>query len=313
MSAPALAVMYHYVRADDRQRWPGLFPLEPREFEAQLDFLEHFGDIVGPETFGVGTPERPQILLTFDDGTRDHYTQVFPILRQRGLVGLFGVMSGPTVDRHMPAVHLAHAVLSSIPDEEVWSRLGARFSQSRLGNTTESKALYVYDEPLRARIKFTLNFGLRTDESAAFLQSCLEERGELDALLDAWYLTDDQIREMHRAGMRFAVHAHHHLAYQSPASSFYDRELRPCATWLADLTGSDPVDYIAAFGGSNAHDDNPRELEALLTQQGYRRAFLTEKGVENAPLKGLFCKRVDSAELPPRQSAACLDGLLVEA
>ena len=91
--------MYHYVRPSAA----GLpyFPfLSLADFERQLDdFAESYG-FVGREDFvrwAEGGPAPEGVLLTFDDGLRDHAEFVLPALRARGLFGLFYVSSGPAM------------------------------------------------------------------------------------------------------------------------------------------------------------------------------------------------------------------------
>ena len=49
--------------------------------------------------------------LTFDDGLRDHRDFVLPVLRQRGLFGLFYVASGPAITGRILDVHKAQIAL----------------------------------------------------------------------------------------------------------------------------------------------------------------------------------------------------------
>lgn len=96
-------LMYHYVselppNADAIRR--GL-TVEPALFEAQLQYLRDRGyqtvflrDIIETLDTGKPLPEKP-IVLTFDDGYKDAYTIVFPLLQEYGFVGEFFVLSTP--------------------------------------------------------------------------------------------------------------------------------------------------------------------------------------------------------------------------
>jgi peptidoglycan/xylan/chitin deacetylase (PgdA/CDA1 family) len=96
-------LMYHYVEelppnADSLRR--GL-TVTPDRFEAQLQYLAEAGyhtiTLVDLHRYlfeGIPLPEKP-IILTFDDGYRDAYTIVFPLLQQYGFVGTFFVLATP--------------------------------------------------------------------------------------------------------------------------------------------------------------------------------------------------------------------------
>lgn len=90
-------LMYHHIEdpppnADPIRRD---LSVSPREFKRQLRYLKQEGyesitlnDLVLFLTVGKPLPPKP-IILTFDDGYRDAYTQAFPLLRRFGFVGTF--------------------------------------------------------------------------------------------------------------------------------------------------------------------------------------------------------------------------------
>ncbi len=72
----------------------------PADFSAQLDYLQCAGyaTITMSQLFdameGRGALPEKAIILTFDDGYSDHYTQAFPALTQRGMSGAFAIITG---------------------------------------------------------------------------------------------------------------------------------------------------------------------------------------------------------------------------
>jgi peptidoglycan/xylan/chitin deacetylase (PgdA/CDA1 family) len=87
-------IMYHYVRDLRRSRFPNLKGLETDRFREQIAYIKkHYSVISGDELLAAAEarswdtlPPSP-LLLTFDDGYVDHFTQVFPILRGAGISG----------------------------------------------------------------------------------------------------------------------------------------------------------------------------------------------------------------------------------
>lgn len=72
----------------------------PADFSAQLDYLRCAGytTISMAQLFdaiaGRGAlPEKP-VILTFDDGYSDHYTEVFSLLRAHNMTGSFAIITG---------------------------------------------------------------------------------------------------------------------------------------------------------------------------------------------------------------------------
>jgi len=96
-------LMYHYVSElppnPDRYRLD--LTVLPENFKAQLQYLAEAGyhtitltDLYLHLTQGYPLPEKP-IVLTFDDGYRDAYEVVFPLLLDYGFTGTFFVLATP--------------------------------------------------------------------------------------------------------------------------------------------------------------------------------------------------------------------------
>ncbi|MCS7055258.1 MAG: polysaccharide deacetylase family protein [Thermoflexales bacterium] len=96
-SARVPILMYHYISEPppgaDRYRINLSVP--PQDFERQLQYLAANGyttislyDLYAHLTVGSPLPPKP-VVLTFDDGHRDHYEHAFPLLRKYGMRGTF--------------------------------------------------------------------------------------------------------------------------------------------------------------------------------------------------------------------------------
>jgi peptidoglycan/xylan/chitin deacetylase (PgdA/CDA1 family) len=296
-------VMYHYVRPAGAAT--GSVPLTPEAFERQLDLLT---EAFGPRDFR----------LTFDDGTRDHYDVVFPILRARGLTALFGVLSGPAAGEPMPNVHLVHYLLATVAPDEILCRLIQHFGEAQLGAPADAAKTYPRDAAARARTKFALNFHLSHDDARGFLLEQAKNSGpSIRRLTRDAYITAEQIQEMAEAGMQFAVHGHLHRPLALPASrdraalaaraaAYYDEEIEPCERWLADLLGFRPTEYIVPFGAAGTCSAARAALADVLRERGYACGYLTRTPEPDED--PFWHGRIDCADLP--SSAAELLALI---
>ncbi len=96
-------LMYHYIsplpaNADVYRR---NLTVAPELFEAQLQYLPEQGyqtvtlfDVYDALATGRPLPEKP-IVLTFDDGYKDAYTDALPLLQKYGYVGIFFLLATP--------------------------------------------------------------------------------------------------------------------------------------------------------------------------------------------------------------------------
>lgn len=84
-SRGATFLSYHSVAEEG----PAFLTVSPQLFESQLEVLERLEMATGGlEQLGAaadGGLERPTVFLTFDDGFRDNYETVLPLLRERGM------------------------------------------------------------------------------------------------------------------------------------------------------------------------------------------------------------------------------------
>jgi peptidoglycan/xylan/chitin deacetylase (PgdA/CDA1 family) len=95
--------MYHYIRrppnpAEDRLGWN--LSTSPEDFRQQMNYLDDHGfhpvtlDHLRAYFAGTRTlPDRP-VVLTFDDGYADFYTEAFPVLKQHHFKAVAYVVSG---------------------------------------------------------------------------------------------------------------------------------------------------------------------------------------------------------------------------
>jgi peptidoglycan/xylan/chitin deacetylase (PgdA/CDA1 family) len=115
-------LMYHHIAvagpgADGIRRD---LSVSPASFEAQLRYLVEHGyepitleSLVMHLQIGCSLPPKP-VVLTFDDGFTDHYTNAYPLLKRYGFVGTFFIVSG-FVDEGRPGhmswseIELLHA------------------------------------------------------------------------------------------------------------------------------------------------------------------------------------------------------------
>ncbi len=92
-------LMYHYIRDytnQDDQLGIGL-SVSPSTFQNQLTLLKNSGyQSITLNQFASGTYPNKSVVITFDDGYEDHYTDAWPILKNAGMIGTFFVVKNFT-------------------------------------------------------------------------------------------------------------------------------------------------------------------------------------------------------------------------
>ena len=124
MMSKVTCVMYHLVRNPEETKFPHVKARRVEEFINQVDYLSSTCSFISVSEFlhAVRFPEasgdlpRNPVLLTFDDGYIDHYQTVFPILRDRGIEGVFFAPARPSWYGRMLAPNAIQVILSSCSD-----------------------------------------------------------------------------------------------------------------------------------------------------------------------------------------------------
>ena len=199
----ALVVKYHYVRESSESSPAGIRPLFQSEFEQQLDRLERDFEIVSPEQFlfevnnGLKSTDKPQCLLTFDDGTRVHLEVVLPILQRRSLSAAFFILTWPSEHQKMPATHALHWILGQ-PEEQIWAQLQS-YAETALGGVNalgageDAMKVYHYETRLRALIKYAVNFALPPQAAQEVIAEIVSTRKKtVNGLAAEWFLTEKE-------------------------------------------------------------------------------------------------------------------------
>ena len=275
-------VFYHYVRDVERTPFPDIKALSVSGFAAQLDWLQTHFDVIDGPTFeravlAGGRFDRPTALLTFDDGFVDHFEHVFPMLRSRGLGGIFFLVGSTLNERPALAnVHKTHFLLSRLGAERFAREAGASLSAEGISVTTASsgrEGIYRYDEAPDVRIKRILNYEAPYPTADRVLSTLFDRHvGNSEAFARALYLSGDQVSEMARGGMTFGFHTESHPVLSRLSREQQRNELRHGTRMIRDLTGQQTVSFCYPYGFPHTYN---AETLATLEECGYSMAFNT--------------------------------------
>jgi peptidoglycan/xylan/chitin deacetylase (PgdA/CDA1 family) len=291
MTFPCTSVFYHYVRDVERTPFPDFKALSIAGFTAQLDWLQARFDIIDGATFeravlsGTGF-DRPTALLTFDDGFVDHYEHVFPILRDRGLGGIFFVAGG-TLHRDpvLLNVHKTHFLLSHLGanrfTEEVAAALENEGVPTGLAEARDGRAkagadregIYRYDEARDFQIKRILNYEAPYPVADRVLSTMFTRHiGDSGAFARQLYLSAAQIGDMAKGGMTFGFHTETHPVLSRLDIVAQRAELCHGPRLVSELTGQHTVSFCYPYGFSHTYN---ADTLSVLAECGYSMAFNT--------------------------------------
>ena len=235
MSNHLKIIMYHYIKDGSEDLLPGLKYLNISEFVRHLDFLSATHTFVSSDEVkaffrdGNSLPDNP-VLLTFDDGYHDHYEHVFPLLKERGIRGVFFPATSPLREKKILFVNKLQLLLGRLDTAALYYMLSSFISHYAPKPLQAYKVLYEvpgrWDSPQRVFIKQVLQKGLAEDLRFKFVDKVFNDEFDKDGngILDALYMNLDQLSEMRDAGMEIGCHGdqHHWLDILAPEALAQD-------------------------------------------------------------------------------------------
>ena len=311
-------VMYHYVRQLTHSRYPEIKGLSTRKFEQQISYIKkHYSVISGWDLVEAikGAKKLPAnaLLLTFDDGYIDHFTDVYPILTREEISGCFFPVASCVMEHHVLDVNKIHFILASVSDKkkiirrifDIAEGLKRDFpipDEKTLRHELLTKNTHRYDPPdvifIKLLLQRELPLALRnriTDE--LFRVFVLDD---IAAFSRELYMNSKQLKHMQRDGMYIGSHGYEHFWMNTLSRGEQEREIDQSLDLLHDI-GAPTEDWIMCYpyGGYNES-----LLEVVAERKGAvgltTRVDLAHIGRDH-PLE---LPRLDTNDLPCESTAA---------
>lgn len=300
-----IIVSYHYVCAPST----GIYPCPPAEFERQVKFLTTSYRPTGIEavwTAARASSDERLCAITFDDGTKDHFTNAAPILKRYGASATFFPIAG-VFDGLLPFVHRVHILLAHFDVADLIDRFNALLTET----STPPAALFIPKD--RRRSQTTRNdYGgdFRVDnfkETMALAPEAIRERfmaerlAQLDLSLEdlrtRLFMTENELGALDQQGFSIGNHTYNHVALDQLDESAMAQELHLANERLQKILRQIPVCFSYPWGRSGPL------APVVLNRLGFKAAVTIERrGVASS----------DSQFLLPRYDANDLRNFLNE-
>ena len=280
-----LAVNHHYVVEHAPEAPRAIFPTTVAELERELELLGRIFTFVSRDDLlaavrGEATLPERACAITFDDGLRCQYEVALPLLDRLGVPAIFFVPALPILDRRALSVHKIHALRDRLGDAE----LLARVSEADV-DEAQATAMYAYDEPAAARVKYALNVALPRDERDALVDEIFSAFGEEDGFVEEVYLSVEQLRDLAERGDLGA-----HSVSHRPLAKLDDNE-------LADELGWKHASRVLSYpyGTPDAVD---LRVAGAAAAHGFELAFTMEPALNRTLAQPLLLARIDVNDAP---------------
>jgi len=307
-------VVYHYVRDLPRTPFPRIRGMLLEDFENQVAALAGSFEMATLESAlaylsGAYSPRRDLCLMTFDDGLREHYAEVTPILAARRIQGLFFVITSCADGRAVAPVHMNHFLMAALDfaayREAFLGKLHDMDPETGNPSPADAETLrrtYPWDSAEVAAFKYFFNFQLdaavRDRVVAALFQAYLGSPAPFSGSL---YFNWEEARAMQAAGMVIGGHSHRHRPLAALSGEELNADIAACREALDRHLAPQPQwPFCYPYGKKDSY--NPAAIDAL-RRSGFCCSFTTETR-ENLPGQDLFevsrvdCKCAPAAGMP---------------
>src|SRR5579872_922227 len=305
MNGAALHIVtYHYVRDLPRTPFPRIKGMLLSSFEKQVDQLcaaYEMATLDSAVAFLNGTyhPSRDLCLLTFDDGLKEHFAEVTPLLHERGVQGIFHVITGCLEEHRMAPVHMNHFLMAKL-DFKTYKRSFFSEMEELTGDAAEMplfdpevvRNTYSLDTQPIAEFKYFFNFilesGLRDRVVTRMFEAHL---GDPAPFAEGLYLNWNEALQMQGAGMVIGGHTHEHRPLATLPEAQLDNDTKLCRELLRTRLADQPLwPFCYPYGRQNSF--NTAAVRSI-QREGFDCAFTTVSGL-NQPGTDLYrIHRVD--------------------
>lgn len=308
----AAIVMYHYVRDLKISRYPKIKSLDIAFFREQLDFLQknfHFitcDELLDSIGGKIDLPKK-SVLLTFDDGYIDHYTNVFPLLKERGIQGFFSMPGKIIAEHKMLDVNKIHFILASTTIEKllpmVYERLdhyrGQEFDIPANGELYQKLAKPSrFDTAETIFVKRLLQVELGERLRNLMVEDLFSHCIDLPEVSFAQelYMNLDQVKLMQREGMCFGIHGYDHYWMNRLNTAELERDITKS---LEVFDGIIPKQWICCYPYGSYSDS----VIDYVKSRGAVAGLGTDVRIANLHIDDRFkLPRLDTNDIPPKST-----------
>jgi peptidoglycan/xylan/chitin deacetylase (PgdA/CDA1 family) len=304
-------VMYHYVRDMHKTEFPGIKGVKCSDFREQIKYFDKYYNFIslgdcfdflnGDES---SLPNNP-LLLTFDDGFIDHYENVFPILKEFGISGVFFPPVMTIRDNKILDVHKIHFILAGTNIktviEEIVNLLRIYKEKYKLNDFE-----FYYDKLSKANhldcgdiifVKRLLQVELDIEVRYLFTDILFKKFVNSDEheFARKIYLNENMMREMYNAGMSFGGHGYNHLWLNSLTPAEQNFEVLESKKFLMEIgvINKSSWSFCFPYGAYN------NSLLEILRKNKCEIAFTTEVDFsEISEHNALTLQRFDTIHFP---------------
>jgi len=293
------AVMYHYIRQFDKE-YPEFKYLEVDKFIEQLDYFEKKWGFLSKEDFlesvETGRP-KPGVILTFDDGLKEHHDVVLPILSERNLHGFFYIPTGhyQNPKKELLDVHRIHFLISKYDPDMLIAEVSEGIQSTMLDHDRVAefeKDLYTNQSTDQASLKFKklMNYYLKYEHKTAILGFLAKKYLTESEMYDKLYITIDGLKQLESEGNIVGAHTENHKVLSSLSADEQEEEISNSFSFLSRFLDMKVKSFCYPYGTRGTFNS---DTTRILNKCGVHHSFMFTNSVCDDKIEKHQIERID--------------------
>lgn len=273
-------------------------PVPVEDFEQQMEFLHRAYQVVPVEELATASRPRgkPLAAITLDDGYREVYTHVLPILEKYRLPAAFYVCAKMIAPGDYQWIDVIKATLRvNLPAVVATARsLGLPTADGRSLLDVYMK-IQLHLEPMAA------------EQREDILRHLRRAAPGVDDLLERDYalLQEEHLKLIASSRSQIGSHTNTHPSLPMISLEEAAREIRESKTILESVTGKPVTTFCYPRGKTNA------AIRDIVEKTGYQAAVCSAEGIHQAGADRFMLKRLSIGSRPVPWFEATLSGFLL--
>ena len=300
-------VMYHYVRDLPNTIYPNIKGRLTIDFVKQLEFIQKNYSIISLRqyleflTLGKKIPAKT-CLLTFDDGLRDHYQNVFPILKRAGIKATFFIPTGTLLNKVVLPVHKLHFLLATMDSMDILNEYHQTIQKWYpqlydkyviFKDQPKSEQKNVWDDNIVNNLKYHLSM-MPAEMKERILEPLFRKHlGPEESFNEELYLHWEELKEMVDDGQEIGNHTVNHPRLTTLSEKALFEEIHASKKVLEEGLNIKVLSISPPYGDFNDETIN------LIKKTGHHCSLTTDSGINISPGVDPFrLKRMDTNSIP---------------
>ncbi len=285
-------ITYHYIKSFNK-KYPFSNFLDKKQFKRQLILFEKKFGIIKNE--GEIFKKNNKILLTFDDGFKDHLYAA-KVLKKMNRIGIFFPTTSVITKNKFLNVHKSHLILGKIKADKALKELINFFEKKKIKYENiklRNKFKEIYknynDSESKNKFKTIVNYSGNINIQTKALNYLMKKFNINESPKD-YYLSKKDIKKMSDMNMIIGSHTHSHCLLSKLSYNKQEIEIKRSKSILEKIVKKKLEFFCYPHGGKDSYNNNTIKL---LKKYKFKKSFTVIHGDSN------FKKfKNDSFELP---------------